>query len=79
VTTDTIWDLKVSDTAPDRVDVLQLLLYWLAFRDDPANDWEIAHLGIYNPRLDTAWRIAATEIPPDVVNSVESLALSERP
>lgn len=79
VTADTIWDLKVSDTVPDRVDVLQLLLYWVAFRDDPENGLEIAHLGIYNPRLDTVWRIAVTEIPMDVVGSVESLALSERP
>jgi hypothetical protein len=53
--------------------------YWLAFRDDPANGSEIAHLGIYNPRLDTVWRIAASKIPADLVNSVESLALSERP
>lgn len=79
VTANTIWDLKVSDTAPGRSDVLQLLLYWVAFRDDPENGLEISHLGIYNPRLDTVWRIAVTEIPMDVVGSVESLALSERP
>lgn len=79
VTADTIWDLKVSVTAPGRADVLQLLLYWVALRDDPDNSLKIVYVGIYNPRLDTVWRIAVAEIPQDVVSSVESLALSERP
>lgn len=79
VTTDSIWDLKVSEKVPDRLDVLQLLLYWVAFREDPANDDGIAYLGIYNPRLDRAWRIAVAEIPRDVAIWVESLALSEYP
>jgi hypothetical protein len=76
VTADTIWDLKVSDTVPGRSDVLQLLLYWVTLRDDPDNSLTIAYVGIYNPRLDTVWRIAVAEIPPDVVSSVESLALA---
>jgi hypothetical protein len=79
VTADTIWDLKVSDSAPDRTDVLQLLLYWIAFRDDPTNASTIANLGICNPRLDTVWRINVREIPTEVVLAVESLALSDRP
>jgi len=79
VTADTIWDLKVSDSAPSRVDVLQLLLYWFAFRDDPVNAPVIAHLVIYNPRLGTVWRVDVSEIPPDVAGAIEGLALSDRP
>jgi hypothetical protein len=79
VSADTIWDLKVSAKAPDRVDVLQLLLYWIAFRDDPDNEVKIAHVGIYNPRLDVAWRIAISDIPREVQSAVETIALSECP
>jgi hypothetical protein len=77
VAPDTIWDLKVSGTDPSPVDILQLLLYWVAFRDDPDHGLKIAYVGIYNPRLDIAWRIAVTDIPRDVVNTLEAIALSK--
>lgn len=79
VTADTIWDLKVSVTAPSSRDVLQLLLYWVAFCDDPENVYEITHLGIYNPRMDIVWRIAVAAVPPDVIATVTALALNQGP
>ncbi len=79
VAEDAIWDLKVSGTAPSQVDVLQLLLYWATLRNDPEISIEIAHLGFYNPRLDTAWRIAVADIPRDVMGALESIAMSEHP
>lgn len=77
VTPHTIWDLKVSDSAPDRTDILQLLLYWLMFRDEPAIGGQITYIGIYNPRLDIAWRMSVAAISTEVLVAVESLALSE--
>jgi hypothetical protein len=76
---DTVWDLKVSETAPGRADILQLLLYWLILRDDPENSPVIAFVGLYNPRSDIAWRIAVADIPRDVVVAVEAIAASEHP
>lgn len=79
VSADTIWDLKVSSTGPSKVDLLQLLLYWMAASDDPDNSLEIDYVGIYNPRMDAAWRIAVEEIPPDVLSTLESVAMTEQP
>lgn len=79
VTPGTIWDLKVSVSAPSRADVLQLLLYWITFQDDPNNSLTITHIGIFNPRLDITWRIAMADVPPEVMGAVESIAVSERP
>lgn len=79
VTPDAIWDLKVSGTVPDRVDILQLLLYWIAFLDDPDSSLAITHVGFFNPRMDVAWRVAVADIPRDVVGAVETIALSEYP
>jgi hypothetical protein len=78
VSADTIWDLKVSSTGPSKVDVLQLLLYWLAASDDLANSLEIAYVGIFNPRMDTAWRVAVADIPAEVLGALESIGLAEQ-
>jgi hypothetical protein len=74
---DTLWDLKVSGTAPSASDVLQLLLYWLTFSEDQDNELDIAYLGIYNPRVDTVWRISVVDIPEDVMSALEAIALGE--
>jgi hypothetical protein len=77
VAVDTLWDLKVSGTAPSASDVLQLLLYWLTFSEDQDNELDIAYLGIYNPRVDTVWRISVVDIPEDVMSALEAIALGE--
>ena len=79
VSADTIWDLKVSSTGPSKVDLLQLLLYWVVFNDDPENNMEIAYVGFCNPRMDVAWRMAVADIPGEVISSLKSVAMRERP
>lgn len=79
VTADTIWDLKVSASPPSRSDVLQILLYWLVFQNDESATLTVTHIGLYNPRLDVAWRIAIVDIPVDVVTAVEAIATSDGP
>jgi len=73
----TIWDLKVSTTPPTPVDILQLLLYWQVFRNDPANELGIGYVGIFNPRVDVAWRFATASLTPEVVGALEAIALGE--
>jgi hypothetical protein len=79
VSTNTIWDLKVSSTKPNNVDLLQLVLYWIVAKDDPDNGLEITHVGICNPRRDTAWRIAVADISSSVLRTLEAVASAEQP
>ena len=79
VSSNTIWDLKVSSTKPNSVDLLQLLLYWTVAKDDPDSSMEVTHLGICNPRRDAAWRIAVADIPVDVTRTLDAIAAAEQP
>ena len=79
VSSNTIWDLKVSSTKPSNVDLLQLLLYWTVAKDDPDSSLEVTHVGICNPRRDAAWRIAVADIPVDVIRTLDAIAAAEQP
>lgn len=79
VSSNTIWDLKVSSTKPSNVDLLQLLLYWTVAKDNPDTGLEVTHLGICNPRRDAAWRIAVRDVPEDVIRALDVIASAEQP
>jgi len=72
LTEDTLWDFKVSVKPPTSRHTLQLLMYYLMGRHSfDADLFEfIEYLGIYNPRLDTVYRIAIDRIPVEVITEV---------
>jgi len=72
LTADTLWDFKVSVKPPTNAHTLQLLMYYLMGRHsvDAALFEPLEYLGVFNPRLDTVYRVAIDSIPPEVTRAV---------
>jgi len=72
LTSDAIWDVKVSNAKPTKNHALQLLIYYLLSQNTVYDDdyLSISRIGIYNPRLDASWSIRIEEIPKDVIATV---------
>ena len=71
-TSDTLWDFKVSKMPVKKEHTLQLLMYWrMGLHSIHAEFQGIEYLGIYNPRMNEACRIAVDDIPEDVIAKVE--------
>jgi hypothetical protein len=71
LTHDTVWDFKVSVNGPTKDHTLQLLMYLLmGQRSGQPEFTTISRLGVFNPRLNRAYRIAVAEIPAEVVTEV---------
>lgn len=69
----TLWDLKTSGESPTEKDTLRLLVYWLMGLYS-CRSWlfeDVEYLGIYNPRLNEAYRISVDDIPDDAIAAVE--------
>lgn len=73
MTADTLWDFRVSKKRPKKEHTLQLLMHWrMGLHSVHPEFQNIKYLGIYNPRLNKAFRIAVADIPQDVIGEVES-------
>lgn len=71
LTADTLWDFKVSVKPPSNRHTLQLLMYWIMGRRSGQPELRsITHLGIFNPRLNTVYRIALANVPKAVITQV---------
>lgn len=71
-TSDTLWDLKVSKMPVKKEHTLQLLMYWrMGLHSIHTEFQDIKYLGIYNPRMNDAYRIAVDDIPEGVIAEVE--------
>lgn len=71
-TADTLWDFKVSKTPIKKEHTLQLLMYWrMGLHSIHPEFKDIKYLGIYNPRMNTASRIAVEDISDEVIEKVE--------
>lgn len=70
---DTVWDLKTSESCPTQADTLRLLVYWRMglHLDHPWSFQGAKYLGIYNPRLNEARRISVDGISKDAIDEVE--------
>ena len=69
---DTIWDYKVSKGAPTSKHTLQLLLYYLLGKHSIHKEYEsIKYLGIYNPRLNIAYRYQLDNLSKDTIETIE--------
>lgn len=72
-TSDTLWDFKVSKMPVKKEHTLQLLMYWrMGLHSIHPEFQDMKYLGIYNPRLNEACRIAVDDIPEDVIAEVET-------
>lgn len=72
LTEDTLWDFKVSKGKPTSKHTLQLLMYWIMGQHSGKKIFEdITKIGIYNPRLDTVYRLDISQIPEDTIRTVE--------
>lgn len=71
-TADTLWDFKVSKMPVKKESTLQLLMYWrMGLHSIHPEFLKIKYLGIYNPRVNVAYRVAVDDIPDDVIAEVE--------
>lgn len=70
-TQDTLWELKVSKKGPTKEHTLQLLMYYLMGMRAGRPEFEsVTHLGVFNPRLNTVYRISLDDIPAGTVDEV---------
>ena len=72
LTTDTLWDFKVSKSAPTSKHTLQLLMYWVMGQHSGQEVFKnISKLGIFNPRLNKVYIYDTTNISKDIIDIVE--------
>ncbi|WP_249932843.1 hypothetical protein [Bifidobacterium moukalabense] len=63
LTCDTLWDFKVSKWPPTSMGTLQVLTYWrMGLHSRHPVYRSIRRLGLWNPRLDTAWLLDVDRI-----------------
>lgn len=76
LTLDTLWDFKVSKNPPTKDHTLQILMYWrMGLRSVHPEFRSIRYLGIFNPRLNTVYRIAVDDIPQAVIDEVDTVVI----
>lgn len=73
LTTDTLWDFKVSKSKPTNKNTLQLLMYWIMGQHSgQAIFKDITKLGIFNPRLNTVYLLEMSKVSADTIKAVEN-------
>ena len=69
---DTLWDLKVSKSAPTAKHSLQLLMYYVMGQHSVHEHFKsISNLGIFNPRLNTAYICPVSSISAETIAIIE--------
>lgn len=72
LTSDTLWDFKVSKNKPTSKHTLQLLMYWIMGQHSgQAMYKDITRLGIFNPRLNAVYLIDISKISEETIKAVE--------
>lgn len=73
LTNDTLWDFKVSKHAPSSKYTLQILIYYIMGKHSRQAIFKnINKIGIFNPRLNTAYLKNIGEIPISTIKEVET-------
>ena len=76
LTNDTIWDLKNTKFWILKNNTLQILMYYLMGKRSSVKEFQtIKNLGIFNPRKNTVYQIAASSIDPKVIEYVEQVII----
>lgn len=72
LTTDTLWDFKVSKSKPTNKHTLQLLMYWIMGQHSGQEIYKsIQNLGIFNPRLNEVYLLNVNTISKEIITEVE--------
>jgi hypothetical protein len=72
LTKDTIWEFKVSKYNPKPNDTLQVLMYWIMGQHSGQGLFKsISKIGIFNPRLNTAYQLEVSKIPKETIETIE--------
>lgn len=72
LTKDTLWDFKVSKSKPSKDDTLQILMYYIMGKHSGKEEFEtIENIGIFNPRLNTIYKINAASIDKGLIKEIE--------
>lgn len=73
LTEDTLWDFKVSKKPPTNKHTLQALMYFLMGKHSIHGEFDsVENIGFYNPRLNTVYLMAVSDIAPDIIEEVET-------
>ena len=73
LTQDTIWDIKTTKKSPNPVDRLQVILYYvLAEHIRKRGFSKVEYVGIFNPRLNTIYRLRISDLPQQVLNEIKT-------
>lgn len=72
---DTLWDMKVyrPTTKIKKDDTLQILMYWVMGQHSGQEIFKsMRKIGIYNPRMNTAYILDMQKVKPEVIQAVEN-------
>jgi len=73
LTSDTLWDFKVSIKPPTNAHTLQLLMYYIMGQHSVHKEFrDIKKLGFFNPRLNQVYTLDVSTIPSWIINDVSS-------
>ena len=73
LTKDTLWDFKVTKTAPNKDHTLQVLVYYIMGLHSFDPDFlSIENLGFYNPRKNIVYQLPVSSIPLDLIQTIEN-------
>ncbi len=73
LTEDTLWDFKVSKYEPDIKNTLQLLMYQVMGKHSEKEEFlNICNIGLFNPRLNIAYKINMDSISDEIINEIET-------
>lgn len=73
ISKDTLWDFKVSKSAPTTKHSLQILMYYvMGLHSTHEHFQSISHLGFFNPRLNTAYVCPVSSISVETITEIEN-------
>lgn len=73
ITNDTLWDFKVSKSAPTKDYTLQLIIYYLLGVHSYSCDFSnIKKIGIFNPRKNIVYQYEIKKISNDIIKEIET-------
>ena len=76
LTKDTIWDFKVSTSAPTTKHTLQILMYYIMGLHSVHGYYkDIKNIGFFNPRLNTVYLCPVATIDPNIIEDIEDNVL----
>lgn len=72
LTTDTLWDFKVTKSKPTSKHTLQLLMYWIMGQHSGKDEYKnISKLGIFNPRLNFVYLFDMSNVSDEIITDIE--------